>query len=549
VLSADEKWIAIAKDKPQPKKDNVYASEFERRHEERFKGVSFDWKDFQRDGQPFPAPNLRARPAAQLLIQSTTGGEAKTLVDADLRPASIAWHPNGTLLAYAADPDWRDELKYESPDLFTVTTDGKVTRLTNDSYVYGDVNFSPDGRFISYSRGFGTDMIIQQKLNHGGPDDLFIRAVAGGEPILDPGPAQWSPDSRYIYFTAATGGESHLFRVAASGGSVEQVTKGERRLNAITIDRAFKTIAYTVGLHESPPEVYTANIDGTNERKLTSVHSSVVSEVAFSKADRLRWPSYDGTQIEGWLMYPHGYDAAKGPYPMIVVSHGGPHSATGYSFDFKKQFFAANGYFVFDTNFRSSTGYGDAFKWATWGEWGKKDGEDVVSGIDYVLKRYPIDPKRVGHTGHSYGGFMTNWLITQYPDTFAAAITGAGITNWISDYGTADIYRTKETEFFGTPWDSAARDRMIKQSPLTYAGNVKTPTLFVHGEVDQRVPYEEGEQMYFALKRRGIPAKMIQYAGQPHGIAGHWNNVHRMINELKWWETYLKPGTRKHETR
>ena len=188
---------------------------------------------------------------------------------------------------------------------------------------------------------------------------------------------------------------------------------------------------------------------------------------------------------------------------MIVTSHGGPHAATGYAFDFKDQYFAANGYFVFDTNFRSSTGYGDAFKWATWGAWGQKDGEDVVSGIDYVLKRYPIDAKRVGHTGHSYGGFMTNWLITQYPDRFAAAVTGAGISNWISDYGTADIYRTKETEFFGTPWEKDARDRMIKQSPLTYAAQVKTPTLFVHGEVDQRVPYEEAEQMYFALQAPG----------------------------------------------
>jgi dipeptidyl aminopeptidase/acylaminoacyl peptidase len=548
VLSADKKWLALAKDKPQEKQDATYANEFERRHEERFRGVTFDWKDFQRDGQPFPAPNLRARPAAQLLIQEAGSRVWKPVVDADLRPSNIAWHPNGALLAYTADPDWRNDLKYESPDLFTVTTSGNITRLTNDGYVYGDVGFSPDGRFMSYSRGFGTDMIIQQKLNHGGPDDLYIRPVTGGEPTnltakwdLDPGPAMWSPDSRYVYFTAGIGGESHLFRVAAAGGAVEQVTKGARRLNGITIDRAFKSIAYTVGLHEAPPEVYTANIDGTNERKLTDVHAAITSEIAFNKAETLRWPSYDGTQIEGWLLYPHGYDAAKGPYPMIVVSHGGPHSATGYSFDFKKQFFAANGYFVLDTNFRSSTGYGDAFKWATWGEWGKKDGEDVVSGVDYVLKRFPIDPKRVGHTGHSYGGFMTNWLITQYPDKFAAAITGAGITNWISDYGTADIYRTKETEFFGTPWDTAARDRMIKQSPLTYAGNVKTPTLFVHGEVDQRVPYEEGEQMYFALKRRGIPAKMIQYAGQPHGIAGHWNNVHRMLNELKWWETYLKP--------
>ena len=224
--------------------------------------------------------------------------------------------------------------------------------------------------------------------------------------------------------------------------------------------------------------------------------------------------------------------------------HGGPHSATGYSFDFKKQYFAANGYFVLDTNFRSSTGYGEAFKWATWGAWGDKDGEDVIAGIDYVIGRYPIDRNRVGHTGHSYGGFMTNWIITQYPDRFAAAISGAGITNWISDYGTADIYRTKETEFFGTPWEEAARNRMIKQSPLTYAGRVRTPTLFVHGEVDQRVPYEEAEQMYFALKRRGVPAKMIRYAGQPHGIAGHWNNVHRMLNELSWWNTYLKGPTK-----
>src|SRR5258705_40848 len=148
-----------------------------------------------------------------------------------------------------------------------------------------------------------------------------------------------------------------------------------------------------------------------------------------------------------------------GPYPLIVVSHGGPPGATGYSFDFKKQFFAANGYFVLDTNFRSSTGYGDAFKWATWGEWGKKDGEDVVSGIDAVIKKYPVDPKRVGHTGHSYGGFMTNWLITQDPRRFSPAIPGAGITNWMRDYGTPDIYRPNENALFaasGVTWAYAS---------------------------------------------------------------------------------------------
>jgi len=557
--SPDGRWRAELRDKPQTKNEPQYASDFEKRHQQRFEGAIFDWKDFQRDGQPFPVPDPRARPAVQIVVTPTGPGEPKTLVDADLRPSAIAWHSDGQRLAFVADPDWRDELKYESPDLWTVTIDGTVSRLTNDGYVYSDPEFSPDGKYLSYARTFGTDMIIQQKLNHGGPRDLFIRPVTeglarrsseraeSGEPVnltakwdLEPGSAQWSPDSRFIYFTAAIGGENHLFRTSVPGGLVEQVTKGPRRLNGLSIDKSFTKIVYTVGVHDAPADVYSANIDGSNERRLTQMHTAITSEIAFSKAERLTWASKDGTKIEGWLMYPFGYDAAKGSYPIIVTSHGGPHAATGYSFDFKDQYFAANGYFVFDTNFRSSTGYGDAFKWATWGAWGDKDGQDVVSGIDYVLKRYPIDPKRVGHTGHSYGGFMTNWLITQYPDRFAAAITGAGITNWVSDYGTADIYRTKETEFFGSPWDAKAREIMIRQSPLSYAGRVKTPTLFIHGESDQRVPYEEGEQMYFALRRRGIPAKMIMYKGQPHGISGNWNNVHRMLNELAWWEQYLK---------
>jgi dipeptidyl aminopeptidase/acylaminoacyl peptidase len=548
VASPDGAWLALASDKPAQKKEAAPASDFERRHEERFKGAIFDWKDFQRDGAPFPAPNLRARPAARIVLRAASSpvGDSKVLVDMDLRPEGLVWHPKGHLLAFLADSHWRDELAYERPDIWTVTTGGRVTRLTDDGDVHHEVDFSPDGRYLSYVATFGTDRIIRQKLDHGGSRDLWIRPVEGGEPInltakwdLEPGRPQWSPDSRFLYFTAEIGGEAHLFRAAVPGGTVEQVTKGERRLVGLTIDKGFRTIAYLVGVHDAPAEVYAADIDGSRERRLTEIHKGITAEIAFSRAEGLKWRSHDGTTIEGWLMSPHGYDAAKGPYPLIVTSHGGPHSATGYTFDFKKQYFAANGYFVLDTNFRSSTGYGDAFKWATWGEWGKKDGADVVSGIDFVLKRYPIDPKRVGHTGHSYGGFMTNWLITQYPDRFAAAITGAGISNWMSDYGTADIYRTKETEFFGTPWDKEARNRMILQSPLAHAGNVKTPTLFVHGEVDQRVPYEEGEQMYFALRRRGIPAKMIQYAGQPHGIAGHWNNVHRMINELRWWNTYL----------
>jgi len=550
VTSADGKWIAQAKDGARSAPAAAAATEFEKRHADRFKGRTFDWMRFQTDGQDYPTPDPRLRPAAEITIAAVEGGMAKTITSLGMRPANVAWHPNGSVIAFTADEGWKNEQGYEHPDIYTVTTAGNVTRLTTDGYMWSSLAYSPDGRSLLAERTFGTDMIIKQRLNHGGSDDLILKSTAGGADInltaswdLEPNAPRWSPDGRYVYFTAEKGGTTHLFRVASrADATVEQVTQGERRLNTITFDKAMTRIAYTVGTYDSPSELWTAGIDGKGERQLTNVSADIRAEIGITKTERLTWKSNDGTAIEGWLTQPYGFDRAKGPYPLVVFNHGGPHSAVGYGFNFKQQYFAANGYFVLDTNFRSSTGYGDAFKWGTWGAWGTKDGQDVVSGIDHVLANYPVDRAKVATMGHSYGGFMTNWLITQYPDRFAAAASGAGISNWFSDYGTADIYRTKETEFFGAPWDERAIARMVAQSPLMQAGKVRTPTLFLQGEMDQRVPYEEGEQMYFAVKRQGVAAKMIQYAGQPHGISGHWNNVHRMLNELKWIDTYIKKG-------
>jgi len=563
LTSPEGQWIALLQEIPFPTEEATYASDFIRRHQERFEGAQFDWMYFQRDGREVPVPDPRSLPTEEIAIAPTDeSSEPRLITDLGLRPSGLAWHPDGTMLVFVADSHFRDEMTYGRSDLWTVTVEGEVTRLTDDGYTYGSTAFSPDGRFISFIRGFGTDMIIEQGLDHGGPRDLYIRPVDGGEPInltadwdLDPRAPRWHPDGDYIYITAGIGGGTHLFRVpvavgAAEGGAeesksaqghvVEQITQGQRRIGSLTFDDDLQTIAYTVGRIEAPAELFAANIDGTEERQLTHINDSLLEEITFSRAERLLFASADSTPLEGWLLYPYDYDPDRGPYPLIVNSHGGPHSASGYSFNFKQQYFAANGYFVLQTNFRSSTGYGDDFKWATWGAWGDKDGEDVMAGVDYVLEHFAIDPARVGVTGHSYGGFMSNWLITQYPDRIAAAVVGAGISNWVSDYGTADIARTKETEFFGTPWEDEGRRRLIRQSPLTYAGRVTAPTLFIHGEVDQRVPYEEAEQMYFAIKKQGVPAKMIRYAGMSHGIRGHWNVVHRAINELDWWEQWLK---------
>jgi len=551
LVSPDGRMRVVLRDIAPERREASYTSDFERRHEARFKGRQFDWLDFQRDGQPYPVPN-RADPALfppqELFLAAGAGGAEQQLTRLGLRLGNLAWTSDGARLVFTADSAYRNERAYGSTEIYTVTPDGSVRRLTSDrSFTYSGALPSPDGQWILSTRQLSTDAVIARKLNHGGARDLVvIPAAGGGERVLTgewdylPTDATWSPDGRHVYFMGGVGGTVHLFRVPVAGGVVEQVTKGERRIMALSIDTGYRRMAYLVGKIEAPPEVHVANIDGSGERQLTAVHQDFVRDVALSTAERLQFASKDGTPVEGWLLYPHGYRADRGPYPLIVSNHGGPHSADGYTFDFKSQYFAANGYFVLKVNFRSSTGYGEKFLWGTWGAWGDRDGEDVMAGIDHAISRARIDPSRVASIGHSYGGFMTNWLITQYPERFVAAVPGAGIVNWVSDYGTADIARTKETEFFGTPWEEAARNIMIRQSPLTYAGRVKAATLFVHGEVDERVPYSEAEQMYVALKKNGVPAKMIQYAGMAHGITGSWNQVHRMLNERRWLDQFLK---------
>ena len=551
LTSPDGRWTAIVRSMPPAPPEAPVRSDFERRHDERFQGVQFDWLNFQRDGAPFPAPDAAdplVSPPQEIVVVPGDGGAEKQITRLGLRPSGTNWNASGTSLAFTADSQYRNERRYGADQVWTVSVGGTVRRLTTDEdHDHTGGQFSPDGRWILTTHQLSTDAVIARKLNHGGPTDLvLLPAVGGVERILTgnwdylPSGPRWSPDGRFIYFTGGIGGTTHLFRVSTAGGEVEQVTRGERRVGSISFDRAMSKMAFTVGRIEGPPEIHVADIDGGNERQLTRVHEPFTSSTSLGRGERVRYPSKDGTIIEGWLIAPHGYRAGSGPYPLVVNNHGGPHSAVGYNFDFKNQLLAANGYFVLTVNFRSSAGYGEKFLWGTWGAWGDRDGEDVIAGIDHVISRYPIDRNRVATIGHSYGGFMSNWLIVRYPDRFAAAAVGAGIVNWVSDYGTADIARTKETEFFGTPWEEKARITMIRQSPLTYAGQARAATLFIHGESDQRVPYSEAEQMYVALKKNGVPAKMIQYRGMPHSISGSWNVVHRMINEMRWLDTWLK---------
>lgn len=549
IFSPDNQWIAFAKRTPPEKKPaKEPASDFERKVKERFKGRIYDWMNYRFDGRGYlPDPrDPDATPPDELYVLPRAGGTPRQLTRLGVSIQAAHWRPDSRALVLLANTYERDEYVYERADLWTLTLEGQLHRLTDDGYNHSTPTWSPDGRWLAFRRGQSLNQVIESKQNHGSPVDVFRMPAAGGQMEnltanweLIPGSPTWSADGRHLYFSAGVRGNSHLFRVAASAGDVEMITRGDRRLGDFSFSRAFDRMAYSATDPTHPSEVFTASINGSGERKLASFSDALLTQIELSRVERIVYPSKDGTQIEGWVMLPRGYDPAKGPYPLILTIHGGPHGAYGNAFSGQLQQWAANGYVVLYTNPRGSTEYGEKFLWATWGGWGLLDYDDVMAGVDQVVKRYAIDEKRMGVTGYSYGGFLTNLIIT-HSSRFAAAISGAGVSNWVSDYGTADIPRTKETEFYGPPWEPRSSELMRKLSPVFYAANATTPTLFVHGELDLRVPAEQAEQMYMALKKRKVPAMFIRYPDSYHGGWTPWNTVHRMHEELKWWDKHLR---------
>jgi dipeptidyl aminopeptidase/acylaminoacyl peptidase len=555
VWSPDGRWIAFTKPTPPSDKPVTAAeSDGDKRIRERFKGRIAEWMNYRFDGRGYlPDPrDPAATPPRELYLVPRDGGTPRRITSFGVDVRDPAWRPDGRMLAFVADSFQREEHSYERADLWTVTVDGAVTRLTNDGHDHGSPAWSPDGRWLVVQRELGLTQVIASRQDHGAPVDLYRLPTEGGpmrnltpEWDLLPGGPTVSPDGKFVYFSGGVGGGTHLFRAPADGGTVEPVTTGDRRLTGFTFSAAFAWVAYTAVDPTHPAEVFVARRDGREERRLSSFNDSLLREIRLAPAERVAYRSADGTEIEGWVLRPAASSWGQGRggrLPLILSIHGGPHGAYGWDFNFQFQLWAANGYLVLYTNPRGSTGYGERFLWGTWGAWGDRDLEDVLAGVDHVLARYPADPGRLGVSGYSYGGFLTNWAIT-HTTRFAAAVSGAGISNWLSDYGTADIPRTKESEFYGTPWEQRGAETLWRQSPIKYAGATKTPTLFVHGEADLRVPIEQAEQMYTALRKNRIPARFIRYPDMYHGGWTPWNTVHRYHEELAWWDRWLRRGT------
>jgi len=516
----------------------------------RFDGRVITAMRYKRDGvlTLLPDPSIRAK--TQLFVVPATGGEATQITDLPFDVGGrgfggggIAWAADSRTLYFSGDPAQDDEYSDESTqEIYAVSRDGGEVRvLTTNPGSESSPAVSPDGHWLAYTytaaRGSQPEIMVTALGADGGFSGEPRSLTADWD--LIPGSPSWTPDGRALRWEAGIGGNDHLFETPVRGGAVRQVTTGDRQVGGVSWSRDGKVMAYTSTDAVTPAEVFVSGGDGRSETRVSSFNDAWLAETIRMPAERLTWRVGDGTEIEGWVVKPVGYDPAK-RYPMVLKIHGGPYGAYGNTFFQTFHVLSATGMFVLYTNPRGSTGYGHAYQWATQGAWGTVDSADYLRGVDAALATYPaIDPRRLGVSGGSYGGYMTNRL-TATTDRFVAAVTSRSITNWESWYYDSEAQGLTEYAFGGTPFEQ--RELYRRLSPISYVEHVKAATLIIHSENDYRVPMSDGEQWFMALKKLRVPVEFVRYPRSSHGLSRTgepWLLVDRLERLRSWFAYWL----------
>jgi dipeptidyl aminopeptidase/acylaminoacyl peptidase len=385
--------------------------------------------------------------------------------------------------------------------------------------------------------------VVQPELIWYATGHLAVVSSHGGEPRLlatdldrNFSSPKFSDDGGWIYARLEDSAENHLARVRVSDGRVERLIQDGIAVRDVAYGPNGE-IAARIGHLDRPDEIFV--FDGNDVRQLTHENDAWLSGLSLGAVHNVQFPSKDGTEIEGFVYLPPGYQSGM-RYPTLLRIHGGPVSQFSHSFNFEANLFAANGYVVVTANPRGSSGYGQDFSHAIWADWGNKDFEDVMAGVDYAIDQGFSDPDRLGVGGWSYGGILTNYVITK-TDRFKGAITGASEVFYRANYGHDHYQRQWEGEL-GLPWETPeVWDRI---SPFTYVENIVTPTLIMGGEDDWNVPILNSEQLYQALRRLGRETQLVVYPGQSHGLRVPSYQKDRLERYLAWYAKYVKQSAR-----
>lgn len=445
-----------------------------------------------------------------------------------------AWSPDGRFLAFTSnrteEPDAND-----NSDIFMVEAKAgqKPRAMTTSPGTDRDPAFSPDGKWIAYLAG-GDPRDIWYATNH-----VAVVPAAGGDPRpltreLDRNVdrPRFSPDGRSIYFILEDGGNEHLARVPANGGTVDRVVAGERSVQAYVLGPKGEPVVLESTAHR-PPEVSVS--EGGSLRLLTTTNDEFLKGIRLGEVRRIQATSPDGTKVDAFLTLPP--DAPTGKrLPTILRIHGGPTAQYNTSFNQEWQILAAHGYAVVGANPRGSTGYGRDFSRAIWADWGNKDYDDVLAAVDQAIALGVADPDRLGVGGWSYGGILTDHIIVK-TGRFKAAISGASEVNYLANYGT-DHYQKEWEGELGLPWENT--EGWIRISPFFQVAKVTTPTLILCGEEDVNVPLLNSEQLYQALRRLGKETELVIYPGQNHGINKPSYIKDRFERYIAWYDKYVK---------